>query len=143
MEILTEIIPFETKADFDVVDITDRVDRIATSCHCEVGFVNLFAVGATVSLTTVEYEPGLVADLAELFDTIAPQEKGYKHNEKWQDGNGHSHVRASLVGPSLVVPLLNGRMVIGQWQHIVFLDFDVSARRREVICQVIGEGRGK
>jgi len=139
MEISTEIIPADTKAGFDVVDITDRVERLVASSRRCVGSVVLFAVGATVGITTVEYEPGLVADLADLFEKVAPEEKDYAHNERWHDGNGHSHVRASLVGPSLVVPFLNGGLTLGQWQHIVLLDFDVRARRREVMCQVIGE----
>jgi len=139
MEISTEIIPADTKAGFDVVDITDRVERLVASSRRSVGSVVLFAVGATVGITTVEYEPGLVADLADLFEKVAPEEKDYAHNERWHDGNGHSHVRASLVGPSLVVPFLNGGLTLGQWQHIVLLDFDVRARRREVMCQVIGE----
>jgi len=139
MEISTEIIPADTKAGFDVVDITDRVERLVASSRRSVGSAVLFAVGATVGITTVEYEPGLVADLADLFEKVAPEEKDYAHNERWHDGNGHSHVRASLVGPSLVVPFLNGGLTLGQWQHIVLLDFDVRARRREVMCQVIGE----
>lgn len=143
MEILTDIISFETKADFDVVDITDRADRIVTASHCDVGFVNLFAVGATTALTTIEFEGGLVSDLADLFETLVPKDKIYKHNEKWQDGNGHSHVRAALLGPSLVIPLLSGRMVIGQWQHVVCINFDIKPRRREVICQVVGTTASK
>jgi len=139
MEISTEIIAADTKAGFDVVDITDRVERLVASSRRSVGSVVLFAVGATVGMTTVEYEPGLVADLADLFEKVAPEDKDYAHNERWHDGNGHSHVRASLVGPSLVVPFLNGGLTLGQWQHIVLLDFDVRARRREVMCQVIGE----
>lgn len=97
----------------------------------------MFAMGATVGLTTVEYEPGLVADLEEMFDMVAPGDKHYEHNKRWQDGNGHSHVRASLVGPSLAVPVINSRMTLGQWQQIVLLDFDVRARRREIICQIV------
>jgi len=138
MDIATEIIAVDTKADFDVVDITDRVEKLVNASHLEIGTVTLFAVGATVGLTTVEYEDGLVEDLAELFERIAPVAMEYKHNERWHDGNGHSHLRASLVGPSLSVPFLDRRLVLGQWQQIVLLDFDVRARHRQVFCQVIG-----
>ena len=139
METCTEIIAVDTKAGFGVVDITERVERILSASRLSVGTVTLFAVGATVGLTTVEYEPGLVADLEELFETIAPKAKEYKHNERWHDGNGHSHVRASLVGPSLSVTFLSGKLTLGQWQQIVLLDFDVRARHREIICSAIGE----
>lgn len=138
MDIFTEIIAVDTKAGFDVVDITDRVDRLVDASRLETGTVTLFVTGSTGALTTVEYEPGLVSDLEALFERLAPQDADYRHNERWQDGNGHSHVRASLVGPSVVVPFLNGRLTLGQWQQIVFLDFDVRARHREIICQICG-----
>ena len=139
MEICSEIITVDTKAEFDVVDITDRVERIVASVRLSTGMVTLFAVGATVGLTTVEYEPGLVADLEALFERIAPKGADYKHNERWHDGNGHSHLMASLVGPSLTITVLGGNLTLGKWQHIVLLDFDVHARHREIICHVAGE----
>lgn len=139
MGICIEIIAVDTKAEFDVVDITDRVERILGSTRLSTGTVSLFAVGATVGLTTVEYEPGLVADLEALFERIAPAGADYKHNERWHDGNGHSHLRASLVGPSLTITFLGGNLTLGQWQHIVLLDFDVRERRREIMCHVSGE----
>lgn len=142
MELCSEIIVVDTGAEFDVVDITERVERILASTRLSLGTVALFAVGATVGLTTVEYEPGLVADLEELFERIAPKGADYRHNERWHDGNGHSHVRASLVGPSLTVTFLGGRLTLGQWQQIVLLDFDVRERHREIICHVAGEGLG-
>ena len=137
MGAITEIVALDTKEGFEVLDVTDRVDKLVVASHVEAGTVILFAMGATVGLTTVEYEPGLVADLEELFDLVAPADKYYKHNERWPDGNGHSHVRASLVGPSLTVPIVNSRMTLGQWQQIVLLDFDVRARHREIICQIV------
>jgi secondary thiamine-phosphate synthase enzyme len=138
MAVLTEIIALDTPGNFHVVDITDKVDRLLTSAHVEIGIAALFAVGSTAALTTVEYEPGLVADLEALFERLAPGDAAYKHDEAWHDGNGHSHVRASLLGPSLVVPVLSGRMTLGQWQQIIFVDFDVKPRRRQVICQISG-----
>ncbi len=140
MEISTEIIAVDTSEGFDVIDITDRVEKLVATSRLSVGSVVLFAVGATVALTTVEYEPGLVSDMADLFEKLAPKGADYAHNERWQDGNGHSHLRASLVGPSLVIPFLSGGLTLGQWQQIVLLDFDVPARHRDIICQVMGQG---
>ncbi|MCD6405705.1 MAG: YjbQ family protein [Planctomycetes bacterium] len=139
MDISTEIVALDTKAGFGVVDITDRVERLVDTSRLDFGSVALFVVGSTAALTTVEYEPGLVADLEALFEAIAPESGTYRHDERWHDGNGHSHVRASLVGPSLVIPFLNGRLTLGQWQQVVLIDLDVPSRHREIICQIMGK----
>lgn len=139
MDILTEMIAVDTQPGFGVVDITDRVERLVNASRLDFGSVALFVAGSTAALTTVEYEPGLVADLEALFERIAPEEEAYRHDERWHDGNGHSHVRASLLGPSLVIPFLNSRLTLGRWQQVVLIDFDVPGRHREIICQVVGK----
>ena len=104
------------------------------------GTVTVFAVGSTAGITTTEYEPGLVNhDLKTLFDKLAPEDGVYRHEETWHDDNGHSHVRASLLGPSLTVPLVNGRLTLGTWQQIILIDFDTRVRDRHVVVQVLGE----
>ena len=104
------------------------------------GTVTVFAVGSTAGITTTEYEPGLVNhDLKALFDKLAPEDGVYRHEETWHDDNGHSHVRASLLGPSLTVPLVNGRLTLGTWQQIILIDFDTRVRDRHVVVQVLGE----
>jgi secondary thiamine-phosphate synthase enzyme len=101
--------------------------------------VTVFVPGATGAVTTIEYEGGLVADLGYALQRIAPEEIDYAHNERWDDGNGHSHIRASLLGPSLVVPFCEGRLMLGTWQQIVFLELDNRPRQRKVILQIMGE----
>jgi secondary thiamine-phosphate synthase enzyme len=121
-----------------VINVTDEVqDRIRESA-VESGTVTVFVVGSTAGITVVEYEPGLVKDLEELFDKLAPPTRDYHHEQTWHDGNGFSHVRASLLKPSLVVPVVSGKMRLGTWQQIVVLDFDNGPRTREVAVQVMG-----
>ncbi|MCH8819543.1 MAG: YjbQ family protein [Acidobacteria bacterium] len=121
-----------------VINVTDEVqDRIRESA-VKSGTVTVFVVGSTAGITVVEYEPGLVKDLEELFDKLAPPTRDYHHEQTWHDGNGFSHVRASLLKPSLVVPVVSGKMRLGTWQQIVVLDFDNGPRTREVAVQVMG-----
>jgi len=127
-----------TKGFCHVVDITSQVQEKILESGAKKGVVTIFVVGSTGGITTVEYEPGLVNDLEELFNRIAPPTTEYHHEETWHDGNGFSHVRASLLKPSLAVPFVNGRMRLGTWQQIVVLDFDNRSRHREVAIQVMG-----
>lgn len=137
--VVTESIRFSTQGNGEVVDITQQVaDRVADS-ELSGGTVTIFSPSATSSLTTIEYESGAVADLQALFDRLVPQDIEYRHNLRWGDGNGHSHARAALFGPSLTVPFVNKRLTLGTWQQIVFLDFDVRPHDRELILQLIGE----
>jgi secondary thiamine-phosphate synthase enzyme len=99
----------------------------------------VFVPGSTGAVTTLEFEPGLVQDVAEYFDRVVPKDHAYHHEERWHDQNGHSHLRATMIGPSLTIPFRDKRLMLGTWQQIVFLDFDVRPRERELICQVIGE----
>lgn len=137
--VVTKAIRFDTEGHADVVDITGEAARVLAASGLQNGILTLFSPSATSALTTLEFESGCVQDLRRLFDEIADPDAGYAHNARWGDGNGHSHVRAALLGPSLTVPFVNGRLVLGTWQQIVFVDFDNRARRREVIAQIMGE----
>jgi len=139
MTVATQTIKLSTHGNGHVSDITQQVEAAVAEAGIANGIVTLFVPGATGALTTVEYEPGLVADLGELFERLAPAGARYHHDETWHDGNGHSHVRASLLGPSLTVPVRDGTLTLGTWQQIVFIDFDTRPRRRELIAQCLGE----
>jgi secondary thiamine-phosphate synthase enzyme len=132
-------IRLSTRGDADIRDITDQVERQVAQSGIENGTVTIFCPSSTSGVTTIEYESGAVSDLKRLFDEIIPPKREYAHNARWHDGNGHSHVRASLLGPSLTVPFVNGRLTLGTWQQIVYVDFDNRPRSRELILQVMGE----
>lgn len=132
-------IVFNTEAEMDVVDVTKDVTDLITESAIEDGVVTVFCPGSTGALTTMEYEPGLVRDMKELFEKLVPRDHYYHHEERWHDNNGHSHVRASLVGPSVTIPFRDRRLMLGTWQQVVFYDFDVRARERELIVQINGE----
>ncbi len=136
----TEKITVKTKGRCDIVNITEQVSETITKSDIVSGIVTLFNIGSTGGITTTEYEPGLVNhDIAAVFEKIAPKNGRYEHEETWHDDNGHSHIRASLLGPSLSVPIVNGRLTLGTWQQIVLVDFDTRPRTRTVICQIAGE----
>ena len=139
MKIINEHISFETKGHSDIIDITHQVQQKISSSNLNNGSVLLFVPGATGALTTIEYEPGLVSDLQDALERIAPQGLEYAHNLKWGDGNGHSHVRASLMSPSLTVPFMDGKMTLGTWQQIIFIDLDNRSRSRKLVVQMTGE----
>lgn len=139
MSVVTRTINLETEGNTDIIDLTDRVNDIVDSCDLTEGIVHIFAPGSTMGLTTVEFENGLVTDLQNAFEELVPSKKRYAHNERWGDGNGHSHVRSSLLGPSLTVPLVDGQLVLGTWQQIILVDFDNRSRQRELLVQVLGE----
>ena len=130
----------QTAGNCDIVDITEQTRVAITQSDITNGTVTVFNVGSTAAITTTEYEPGLVNyDIAVAFEKIAPEHTRYEHEETWHDNNGHSHVRASLLGPSLSVPIVDGQMTLGTWQQIILIDFDTRARTRTIICQIIGE----
>lgn len=137
--IRTEHIKLRTAGGSDVVDITDRVAAAVHQSQIGDGLVTVFVAGSTAALTTVEYEPGLVQDLHELLERIVPAGQAYHHDLRWGDGNGYSHVRASLIGPSLTIPLEAGRLTLGTWQQIVLIDMDNRPRQRELVVQIVGE----
>jgi secondary thiamine-phosphate synthase enzyme len=135
-----ERIHVATRGNSHVVDINDRVKQVVANSRVRDGIVCVFAVGSTAAVTTTEAEPGLLNhDLKAFYDKLAPEDTYYKHEETWHDDNGHAHVRASALGPSLSVPLVDGRLTLGTWQQIVLMDFDTRPRRRDVVVQIIGE----
>jgi len=136
----TEELHVPTRGHNHVVDITGQVARAVAHSGVRDGTVTVFHVGSTAGLTTTEFEPGLAEhDLEAAFERIAPADGHYAHEQTWHDDNGHSHVRASLLGPSLSVPFVEGHLMLGTWQQIVLVDFDTHARKRTVICQIVGE----
>lgn len=139
MTVKTTSISLNTQGNADIHDITGQVARSVLQSGLKNGTVTIFCPSSTSALTTIEYESGAISDLRRLFDEIIPQERVYAHNERWHDGNGHSHVRAALLGPSLTIPFVDGQLTLGTWQQIIYLDFDNRARQRQLIVQLIGE----
>ena len=137
--VVTRRVPLQTQGDAQIVDITRTVAKEIDNSPLTDGVVTIFTPSSTSALTTIEYESGALSDLRELFDRVAPTDIVYRHNERWGDMNGHSHVRAALLGASLTVPVSQKRMTLGTWQQIVFIDFDNRPRRRELVLQLIGE----
>jgi secondary thiamine-phosphate synthase enzyme len=139
LTIITKTLSFQTKGENDILDITDDIIETVNTTKLDNGIVTIFVPGSTGALTTIEYEPGLLIDLPNILEKIAPKSLLYEHEKRWHDGNGHSHVRASLIGPSLTVPFVDGTPTLGTWQQIVFLELDARSRRRRLIVQIIGE----
>ncbi|MCP4704441.1 MAG: YjbQ family protein [candidate division Zixibacteria bacterium] len=137
--IKTEEIKFDSSGDGDIIDLTGQINERINSSGINSGTTTIFTPSATSAITTIEYEPGLLQDLPEFFEKLIPSGISYKHDQTWHDGNGYAHLRAALVGPDITVPFVAGRMTLGTWQQIVFLDFDNRARNRKVIVQIIGE----
>lgn len=139
MKVKTHRISFGTHGNGEMVNITDDIHELLNKENIKSGILTVFVPGSTGALTTIEYEPGLIQDFPAMFDRIAPQDIEYKHDQTWHDGNGHSHCRASLVGPSITIPFAEKRMLVGTWQQVIFIDFDNRNRRRELIVQILGE----
>ncbi len=140
MSVESHQVEFSTRGNNDVVNITDQVAHCLEIGRIHNGTATVFVIGSTAGITTTEFEPGLANhDLKAGFEIIAPEHGRYRHEETWHDDNGHSHVRASLLGPSLTIPVIEGRLELGTWQQIILIDFDTRPRDRRVIVQVIGE----
>ena len=137
--IVTERISLQTKGHCDIVDITPQVEQQVAKAKVDSGTVTVFVTGSTAGITTIEFEPGLLADLKEMWQRLVPENIPYAHDRAWGDGNGHSHIRASLLGASLVIPFSHKRLALGTWQQIVLVDFDNRPRSRQVVVQVMGE----
>lgn len=135
----TTYIECDTKGNADMLDLTDRVRNAIEEAGMQEGTVTIFTPSSTSSLTTIEFETGALDDLRRALDTIAPVEAEYRHNLRWRDGNGHSHLRAAIMGPSLSVPVIRGNLILGTWQQILFIDFDNRPRHRKLIVQMIGD----
>lgn len=139
MQIITREISFRTKGVDDIVDITSKVIEELNRAKLKNGLVTVFVVGSTAGVTTIEYEPGLLKDLPELYEKIIPRSKHYEHDDTWGDANGYAHLRASLQGASMTIPFSGGNLLLGTWQQVVFLEFDNRPRQRKVVLQFIGE----
>lgn len=139
MSIITKEIRLQTKGNCDLVDITPQVAKEVEGAGVNNGTVTLFITGSTAGVTTIEYEPRLLSDFKDMWDRLMPQDMPYEHNKTWGDGNGHSHVRASLLGASMTIPFVNKRLTLGTWQQIGFVDFDNRPRSRTMVLQIIGE----
>jgi secondary thiamine-phosphate synthase enzyme len=139
MKIHTSHIPVSTKGNSHPVDLTEAVAAVLAETGMTEGQVTVFAPGATAGITTIEYEPGLLHDFPEALERVAPADHPYQHDKTWGDGNGHGHVRASLIGPSLTVPFQSGRLLLGTWQQIVLVDCDTRPRKRNIVVQAMGE----
>ena len=139
MAVKTKQLSIHTRGEGDILDITGAVAEAVVETRLKNGIVTVFVPGSTGALTTIEYEPGLLKDLPNMLERVAPKNLVYEHEKRWHDGNGHSHVRASLIGPSLTVPFANGRLTLGTWQQIIFMELDVHSRSRNLILQIIGE----
>ncbi|WP_458746577.1 secondary thiamine-phosphate synthase enzyme YjbQ [Candidatus Nitrosocosmicus sp. T] len=139
MTVIIKKIQIKSKSENDILGITDKVSQFVKESKIENGAVIVFVVGSTAAITTIEYEPGLRKDFPEMLSRLAPREIEYAHDNTWHDGNGHSHVRASLIGPSLVIPILEGHLTLGTWQQIVLVEMDTRPRERKIILQVMGE----
>ena len=139
MKIISRRLNFKTRGETDIIDITSDISDEIKNSGVKDGIVTIFVPGSTGAVTTIEYEPGLLKDLPAMLERIAPKEIEYEHEKRWHDGNGHSHVRASLLGPSITIPFEDGRLTLGTWQQIVFLELDNRSRSREVVLQIMGD----
>lgn len=138
MRVSTERHTIPTSGQGDAHDITAHVRSAASSTRA--GLVTVFVVGSTAAVTTIEFEPGAIADLNAVFDELAPRHREYRHHERWGDDNGSSHVRAAMLGPSLTIPVADGELTLGTWQQVMLLEFDTRPRQREIVVQVLGSG---
>ena len=139
MPVKTGNISLNTRGNTDIHDITRELIRLVEQSGLRNGTLTVFCPSSTSGLTTVEFEPGAVSDLKRLFEELIPSGRAYAHNATWDDGNGHSHMRASLLGPSLTIPFVEKTLTLGTWQQVVYVDFDIRPRRRELVVQMVGE----
>ena len=139
MKVVSKKIHISSGGEGDIIDITQQISNAIKESKIANGLVTVFVSGSTAAITTIEYEPGLKSDFPEMLSRVVPRDIEYKHDDTWHDGNGHSHVRASLIGPSLVVPISNSNLTLGTWQQIVLLEMDTKSRNRNVILQIMGE----
>lgn len=139
MPVKTGSISLNMRGDTDIQNITTELERLVFESGLKSGTLTIFCPSSTSGLTTVEFEPGAVADLKRMFEELIPSSRDYAHNATWDDGNGHSHMRAALLGPSLTVPFVEKTMTLGTWQQVVYVDFDIRPRHRQLVVQMVGE----
>jgi len=137
--VVTATISLHTRGNTDILDITEQVAGSLQNSGLGAGILTVFCPSSTSAVTTIEYESGCLADLRRLFDEILPTNRDYAHNTRWGDGNGHSHVRAAILGASLTIPFRDNRLILGTWQQIIYVDFDTRPRTRQIIIHMIGE----
>jgi len=138
-KVVTKSFEMGSRGEDDMIDITKEVREAVDSGKLSSGIATVFVVGSTAAVTTIEFEPGLAKDFPKALDRVVPKGVAYEHDKRWHDGNGHSHVKASLVGPSLTVPVVGGDLALGEWQQLVVAEFDTRPRTRKIIVQLIGE----
>jgi len=139
MSVEPHTISLETEGNGDVLDITERVQDCVKSSKLSHGIATIFTPSATSAITTLEYEPGCVRDLQRVFDEIIPPDREYAHNQRWGDGNGHSHARAALLKSSLTIPIVDRNLILGTWQSLILVDFDNRPRSRKLVVQLLGD----
>ena len=139
MTTYTKELGFSTQGDDDLIEITPDVESAVKKAGLKNGQATVFVIGSTAAITTIEYESGLKHDIKELLDELIPKKRNWRHNSTWGDGNGHAHLRASIIGPSLTMPVVSGSLTLGTWQQIVYIDFDNRPRSRKVVVQIVGD----
>lgn len=139
MKVITKIVQLRSSTENDVINVTEQISGALKENELQNGIITVFIAGSTAAVTTIEYEPGLRHDFPKMLSRIAPKDIQYHHDDTWHDGNGHSHVRASLIGPSLTVPFSNGDLILGTWQQIVVIEMDTKPRKRILTLQILGE----
>ncbi|MDW0155961.1 MAG: secondary thiamine-phosphate synthase enzyme YjbQ [Nitrososphaeraceae archaeon] len=139
MKVVSDTIKLQTEGEGDMIDMTSQLSNIVKESKIKNGTVTIFVLGSTAAVTTIEYESGLIHDFPVMLSRIVPKGIEYEHDNTWHDGNGHSHVRSSLIGPSITIPIIHGKLTLGTWQQVVLLEMDTRSRNRTVILQIMGQ----
>lgn len=139
MKVVSDTIKLQTKGEGDMIDMTSQLSNIVKESKIKNGTVTIFVSGSTAAVTTIEYESGLIHDFPEMLSRIVPKDLEYEHDNTWHDGNGHSHIRSSLIGPNITIPIIHGKLTLGTWQQVVLLEMDTRSRDRTVILQIMGQ----
>ena len=139
MSVYSDVLNIETKGESDIIDITENIQKSINKSSIRNGIICVFIPGSTGSITTIEYEPGLKEDFPKALNRIAPKNIDYAHHNTWHDDNGRSHIKASLMGPSLNLPVSDGKLIHGSWQQLVFIEFDTQPRKRKIVVKIVGE----
>jgi secondary thiamine-phosphate synthase enzyme len=139
MKVLSDTIQLHSEGEGDIIDMTTELSNIVKESKIKNGTVTIFVSGSTAAVTTIEYEPGLIHDFPEMLARIVPKDIEYEHDNTWHDGNGHSHLRSSIIGPSITIPIIQSKLTLGTWQQVVLLEMDTRSRDRTVILQIMGE----
>ena len=139
MKVVSDTIKLQTEGEGDMIDMTSQLSNIVKESKIKNGTVTIFVSGSTAAVTTIEYESGLIHDFPVMLSRLVPKDIEYEHDNTWHDGNGHSHVRSSLIGPSITIPIIHGKLTLGTWQQVVLLEMDTRSRNRTVILQIMGK----